>query len=180
VFELILSLCLGIVFALCARDRIRADGRFASPAFMLVLVFTGVVLLPATLYIYLAFPAWSWLYMVNPSDVPALALVPLLAAHAGVLLGGWFLGARLVMSDQAKLGIYLAGGATLALLVVSAILWNRVGTSGSYEEFQAGSTSGMFKVRLGYVLICLVLGAGAAASFVALELNRDSRRVRSR
>ncbi len=179
-FELVLSLCLGIAFALCARDRIRADGRFASPAFVLVLLFTGVVLVPATLYMYLAFPAWTWLYMVNPSDVPALALAPLLAAHAGVLLGGWFLGARLVMTDRSQIAGYAAAGGVVIVLILSAVLWKRVGASGSYEEFQAGSASGIFKVRLGYVLLCLALAAGAAAGFVALELSRDSRRVRSR
>ena len=178
--QLVLSLCLGIAFALCARDRIRADGRFASPAFLLVMVFTGVVLLPATLYLYLAHSAWTWMYMVDPSAVPALALAPLLAVHVGVLLGGWFLGARLVTSDRPALGAYMAGGGVVVTLVLVGVFWNRVGAAGTYEEFQAGSASGMFSVRLGYVLLCLGLGAGAAAGFVALELTRDSRRVRSR
>ena len=178
--ELVLSWCLGIAFALCARDRIRADGRFASPSFILVLLFTGVVLLPATLYLYLAFPAWTWLYLIDPADVPALALVPLLAVHAGVLLGGWFFGARFVMTDRPRVAGYVAAGGVVVVAIAAAVLWTRVGISGSYEEYQLGSASGIFKVRLGYVLLCLALAGGAAAGFVALELSRDSRRVRSR
>jgi len=35
-------------------------------------------------------------------------------------------------------------------------------------------------VKLGYVLIALAAGVAIAAGFVALELMRDSRRVRAR
>jgi hypothetical protein len=38
----------------------------------------------------------------------------------------------------------------------------------------------LFDVKLGYVLVAIVLGVLSAAGYVALELARDSRRVRSR
>ncbi len=160
----------------------RAEGPFASPAFPLVAIFVGVVLTPVTLYLYLAHPAWSWMYLVDPAGVPGLAMVSLLVAHGGTALGGWYAGARLVRAGKRteQLAFYaLAGGAAL-LLVAIALGWDRIGRYGTYGEFHGGRALAIMEVKLGYVLVALVAGVGTAAGYVALELLRDSRRVRAR
>jgi hypothetical protein len=177
---LIFELSIGIVFALCARDRVRVDGPFATPAFVLVLLFIGVIVAPAALYLHLAHTAWSYLYVLDPDKLPHLAIVPLLALHGGFLVGGWYLGARLVRADRRPVATYLAFGGTLAFLIAMPVLGGRLGSYGSYSDYQAGSTFGLFEVKLGYVLITLIVAVGVSAGFVALELVRDSRRVRAR
>jgi len=180
--DLLFNGCLGLAFALCARERVRAEGPFASPAFPLVAIFVGVVLTPVTLYLYLAHPAWSWMYLVDPAGVPGLAMVSLLVAHGGTALGGWYAGARLVRAGKRteQLAFYaLAGGAAL-LLVAIALGWDRIGRYGTYGEFHGGRALAIMEVKLGYVLVALVAGVGTAAGYVALELLRDSRRVRAR
>ena len=158
----------------------RADGVFAAPAFPLVAIFIAIVLTPIALYLYLAHPAWSWMYLVDPGDVPGLAIVPLLVLHGGFLVGGWYLGGRLIRTGREKQARYGLLGSALVVLVLTAIGWGRIGAYGSYRDFHDGRAIDLFDVKLGYVLVGLAIGIGAAAGYVALELTRDSRRVRTR
>jgi hypothetical protein len=180
--DLLFNGCLGLGFALCARDRVRSGGPFASPAFGLVAIFVGVVLLPMTLYLYLAHPAWSWMYLIDPAGVPGLVLVTLLLAHGGAALGGWYLGARLIRAGKRyeQIAAYGLAGASAVLLLLVSLAWGRIGRYGSYDEFHDGRTLSLVEVKLGYVLVALLVGTAVAAGFVALELMRDSRRVRAR
>jgi len=159
---------------------VRADGLFAAPAFPLVAIFIAIVLTPIALYLYLAHPSWSWMYLVDPADVPGLAIVPLLVLHGGLVVAGWYLGGRLIRTGREKQARYGLLGAGLVVLLLSAIGWGRIGHYGSYRDFHGGRAIDLFDVKLGYVLVGLALGIGAAAGYVALELARDSRRVRTR
>ena len=178
--DLLFNGCLGFAFALCARDRVKADGQFAAPAFPLVAIFIAVVLTPIALYLYLAHPAWSWMYLVDPADVPGLAIVPLLVLHGGFVVGGWYLAGRLIRTGREKQARYGLLGAGVVVVLVTAIGWGRIGHYGSYRDFHGGRALDIFDVKLGYVLVGLFIGIGAAAGYVALELARDSRRVRTR
>lgn len=158
----------------------RASGPFASPAFPLVLVFLGVVALPTSLYLYLAHPAWSWLYLVDPGRVPGIMIVPVLVAHGGALLGAWLAAAALIRADRDRTVLGTLAGAAAALVVVGTLLSGRLEAYGGYEVYHAGAAVGLLEVKLGYVLIATLLGIGAAAGFVAVELLRDSRSARQR
>jgi hypothetical protein len=161
---------------------VRAEGPFASPAFYLVASFIGVVLTPITLYLYLAHPAWSWMYLIDPSSVPGLAVITLLVAHGGAAIAGWYAGARLIRAGkrQEQIALYglIAGG--VVLLAALLLSWGRIGRYGTYGEFHDGRALSLTEVKLGYVLVALTIGLLVAAGFVALELMRDSRRVRAR
>jgi hypothetical protein len=161
---------------------VRAEGPFASPAFPLVAIFVGVVLTPIALYLYLAHPAWSWMYLVDPDRIPGPAVVPLLLVHGGLVVAGWYAGARLVRAGHKKeqIALYALAGGALVCLVAIALAWGRIGRYGSFDEFHEGRALALMEVKLGYVLVALALGVAAAAGFVALELMRDSRRVRAR
>jgi hypothetical protein len=165
---------------LCARERVRADGPFASPAFPLVLVFLGLIALPTALYLYWAHPAWSWLYLLDPALVPTIMVVPMLVAQGGALLGAWVVGTALLRADRDRVLFGALAGASVALVALGLLLSDRLGAYGSYEVFMAGVAVGLLEVKLGYVLIAILLGLGAAAAFVAVELLRDGRRVRLR
>ncbi len=171
---------LGLAFALCARDRVRADGLFASPAFLLVLTFVGLVLLPAGLYLYIAHPAWTWMYMVDPADVPSLAVVPMLAIHGGAMVAGYYVGGRLIRGDRQRVLVYILAGGVVVLGLMILLLRERLFSYGTYMDWQRNTALDLMDVKLGYVLIALIPGIAAAAGFVALELFRDSRRVRTR
>lgn len=145
-------------------------------------VFVGIVLTPIALYLYVAHPAWSWMYLVDPSNVPGVAVVSLLVAHGGAVLGGWYAGARLVRAGKKReqLALYALAAGAVVVVVAVALAWGRIGRYGTYEEFHDGRALSLTEVKLGYVLVALTLGVAVAAGFVALELMRDSRRVRAR
>lgn len=177
---MVFNVCLGLAFAVCGRDRIRADGPFAPPAFPVVMIFVGVIVVPFTLYMYAAHPAWTWMYFVDPARVPALAMIPLVVLHGGMVVAGWYVGARLVRAKKTRPALYAAGGGALLVLIMVLPFWERLGYYGTYIEYMDDRAIPLMSVKLGYVLIAAVLGAGVAAALVALELMRDSRRVRTR
>jgi hypothetical protein len=178
--DLLFNACLGLGFALCARDRLRADGPFAFPAFPLVAAFAAIVVAPIALYLYAVHPAWSWMYLVDPISLPGLLVVPLVALHVGALLGGFYLGGRLVRAGREQPLRWTLFAAPVVLLVITALSWGRLGRYGSHAEFHDGRALPLMDVKLGYVLLGAMLGMAAAAGFTVVELLRDSRRVRTR
>lgn len=177
---LFLHLALGLGFAFAGRDRIRADGPFAPPAFLLVLIHVGLVTAPVTLYFYAAHADWSWLYVVDPARVPGLAIVPLVVAHALVLVGGWYAGAWLVRTDRKRVLLYVILGVAIAFLIGFVIALGRLTTATTYAGYLAGTSGGLMSVELGWALLVSFAASAAAATYVFIELLRDSRRVRAR
>jgi hypothetical protein len=180
ILDLLFNACLGLAFALCARDRLRADGPFAYPAFPLVAAFAGIVVAPLTLYFYTVHAAWSWMYLVDPAGLPGLLIIPLLILHGGVVLAGFYLGARLVKAGRERQLIYAVVAVAVVVVGGAALAWGRLGRYGTYLEFHDGRALALMEVKLGYVMVGVVLGIAAAAGFTALDLLRDARRVRSR
>jgi hypothetical protein len=178
--DLIFNASLGLAFAVCARDRIRADGAFAAPSFVVVLLFTGLLLLPMTFYFYVWHPAWTWMYLLDPGRLPTLAVVPLVVMHGAVLIGGWYAGARLIRAGKSRAAAYAVAGLTGVVLLATIVTWRRIGWVGTYEEFRDARALPIMEVKLGYVMAAMIIGMAVAIGSVAIELVRDSRRVRSR
>lgn len=143
-------------------------------------MFMGLILAPMTLYLYAAHPAWTWMYLVNPEKVSSIAVLPLVVAHVGALAFGWYLGARLIMLDKQKAASIVAGTGLLLVVIGILVTWQRLGQYGSFTEYDQGRSLPIMDVKLGYVLVTLVVGTFVSASILAIELLRDSRRVRSR
>ena len=142
-------------------------------------MFLGCIVAPMTTYLYVWHPSWTWLYLVNPESVPGFALLPLVAGHAVAMIAGWYLGARLVIAKKESMALYLAGAGLFLTLVGIAVFWGRLSEYGTYTEYWQNRSLDIMVVKLGYVLVAMALGTIAAAMFVAVELSRDSRRVRS-
>ena len=177
---LLFHLALGLAFALVARDRLRVDGTYATPAFSVALAHVGLVVVPLGLYFYLVQPDWTWLYWIDPAGIPKLAAVPLVAAHAGLVIGGWHLGAKLVRRDRTRLAVWLAVGLTVALVVGAALALPRLASAATYAGYHHGDRRGLMSVELGWAVLVSVLATAITAGYTAFELSRDSRRARSR
>lgn len=175
----ILNLIVGLAFAIVARERVRADGPFAPPAFSLVGLHAGLVALVA-LYFYAVHPSWSGMYVVDPAAVPALAVVPLMALHVALVGAGWLLGRWLQRREPSMAMRITLGLLGVALLVVIVLGRARLGVSAGYAAFHRGGGQGLFDVALGYALIVAVLALGASVTYVIVELRVDRRRVRTR
>jgi hypothetical protein len=146
----------------------------------LVLLFWAMILTPCSFYLYLAHADWSWLYLVDSARVPRLAIIPVLAVQGGALVGGYYGAAKLVRSGKEPMLRYGVPAAAAVVFVLMLILKGRLTHYGTYAQYHGGRALPILDVKLGYVLIAVVIGVGAAALFVSLELLRDGRRAAAR
>lgn len=170
----------GFGFALVARDRIRADGPFAAPAFPLVAMHAGAVVAPIALYFYAAHPAWSWMYWINPNKLAGVAVLPLMVGHAALVIGGWYMAAVLIRKGFQNAALYSGGAIALTLLLVVVGGIRRLSVAADYLGWQTQKGTPMFSVQLGWAFVVSLLALFGSGVYVAIELGRDSRRVQSR
>lgn len=176
----LLNLLFGIGFALVARDRVRADGPFAAPAFPLVMLHAAAVVAPIALYFYAVHPAWSWMYMVDPGGISVLAILPLMVGHGVIAVGGYYVGALLIRADHKKAVAYAIVGLTITALVILLVARARLGVSASYGDFRAHRGRGLMEVELGWAVLVSLMASAGSITYIVFELTRDGRRVRSR
>lgn len=175
-----INLLFGIGFALVARDRIKADGPFSSPAFHLVVMHAGAVVAPVALYFYAVHPAWAWMYWVDPAKLTLVFVLPLMVGHAALVIGGWYVSALLIRKGLQGALIYVAGAIALFLLVLVIVTSTRLSTAADYAGYAAKKGAGLFQVQLGWAFAISLLALFGSAVYVAIELGRDGRRVRAR
>lgn len=173
---------MGLAFAWIARDRIRADGPFAAPAFMYVALHAGLSVAPIALYMYLVHPEWAWMYLVNPAKLSGLAVLPIVVGHAAMIGLGWYVAALLIRADRRRIVLYALGGTALVTLLFLALGWARLTHAATYEGWKLGGAGrvGLFDVELGFAVTVALLAMAGSAIYVTLALVRDRRRVRAR
>jgi hypothetical protein len=173
-------LLFGIGFALIARDRIKADGPFASPAFPLVVLHAAAVVAPIALYFYAVHPAWAWMYWVDPTKLASVFVLPLMVGHAALVIGGWYVSSLLIRKGLQGALMYVAGAIGLFLLVLVAAGINRLATAADYLGYAAKKGVSLFAVQIGWAFAVSLMALFGSAIYVAIELGRDGRRVRAR
>lgn len=176
----LINLLFGIGFALIARDRIRAEGPFVSPAFQLVALHAAGVVAPVALYFYAVHPAWAWMYWVDPNRLAGVFVLPLMVGHAGLVIGGWYFASILLRRGYAGALLYVAGAIALVLLILLVAKLDRLSTATDYLGWQSGQGVSLFAVQLGWAFVVSLMALFGSAIYVAIELGRDGRRVRSR
>jgi hypothetical protein len=139
------------------------------------------VLAPITAYLYLVYPDWSWLYLFPADRVPRLAVIPVVAAGFGAMIGGWMVMARAIVArtDPRRVLAGLAGVAALISLL-AFVAGRRIGVVGSHADFVAGRAPNLFEVKLGFVLTALAIAAVTSAFLVGAELRKDARKASAR
>ena len=134
----------------------------------MVWIYVGFIAAPATLYRNWVYPEWSWLYLFDSGDVPGLALVPVIAASGGILIGGWWVGARILRSDRSKVLLGALGGGGLLLLLFMSLASGRVFAPLGTDKFVT------------IALLTVTIGELAAAAYVGWELWKDGKRALAR
>ena len=174
------NLLFGIGFALVARDRIRADGPFSAPAFHLIVLHAAAIVAPVALYFYAVHPAWAWMYFFDPEKLAGVAVVPLMVGHAMLVIGGWYLASLLIRRGYQGALFYVAGAIALILLVLVVAGIQRLTTAADYQGWHTKSGVSLFAVQLGWAFLVSLMALFGSAIYIAIELGRDGRRVRSR
>lgn len=178
---LLVDICFGVFFAWCARARLATGGPWSQPSVTLVALFVVILLAPTTAYLYIAHPAWSWFYLIDVWRMPRIFVLPVVAASAAAVFGGYYGAARLLVlfRDRRVVPSVLAGLALVSVLM-AVLLRGRLLHYASYDDFRAGRSIGIFAVKVGYVLTALVAGLAAGAGMIGWELWRDGRRAASK
>lgn len=176
----LVNLLFGIGFALVARDRVRADGPFAAPAFHLVALHASAVVAPIALYFYAVHPAWSWMYYYDPEKLGGVAVLPLMVGHAALVIGAWYVSASLIRRSFQTAVLYSGGVIALTLLVLVVAGIRRLSTAADFLGWGKQGGTSLFNVQLGWAFVVSLLALFGSAIYVAIELGRDGRRVRSR
>jgi hypothetical protein len=176
----LVNVLFGVCFALVARDRIRADGPFATPAFQLVALHAGAVVAPIALYFYAVHPAWAWMYWIDPRKLAGVAVLPLMVGHAALVVGAWYGSSILIRRGQQSWVLYAAGGLALILLILVIAGNHRLATAADYPGFGLRKGVSVFAVQLGWSFLVSLVALLMSAGYVAFELGRDSRRVQAR
>jgi hypothetical protein len=175
------NLLFGIGFALIARDRVKADGPFAPPAFALVVLHAAAVVAPIALYFYAVHPAWAWMYYVDPDKLTAVFVLPLMVGHAALVVGAWYLSSMLIRKGLQGALFYVLGAVGVLLLVFIVAGMGRLSVASDYPGFERGlAHTSLFSVRLGWAFVVSMLALFGSAIYIAIELGRDGRRVRAR
>jgi hypothetical protein len=174
----LVNLLFGIGFALIARDRVKTDGAFAAPAFQLVAMHAGAVVAPIALYFYAVHPAWSWMYWFDPHKLSGVAVLPLTAGHAGLVIGGWYGSAVLIRKNLSGALFYIAGALGLALVILTAVSIPRLRTATDYEGYATHQGVSVWSVQLGWAFVVSLLAMFGSALYIAIELGRGGRRAR--
>lgn len=135
---------------------------------------------PIALYFYAVHPAWAWMYWVDPSKLATIFVLPLMVGHAALVIGGWYISSFTIRKGYGGMLLYAAGGISLFSLILVAACIHRLSTAADYPGYDANTGVSLFAVKLGWAFVVSLFALFGSAIYVAIELGRDGRRVRSR
>ena len=120
------------------------------------------------------------MYWLDPAKLSGVAIIPLTVGHAALVIGGWYGASILLRRGYQGALLYIAGAIALILLVLVVGGIQRLGTAADYLGWQTQRGTSLFKVQLGWAFVVSLLALFSSAIYIAIELGRDGRRVRSR
>lgn len=142
------------------------------------LLYQGLVVTPAILYLGFVHPDWTWLYLVNPQRLPSGITVLSVLASAAALLGGYLGGWILLRARRRR---ELMGACALLIVGLGAVLLvlrDRLGHAGTFADYAAGEAARLTERKLGWALGVIVPGTLAALVLSLRFLVVQGRRER--
>lgn len=173
------GLALGVAFAWVGRGELsRADARlFETRSLRVVLGFAALVFAPVVAYFAAFHGDWAYLYLASWRRIPSAVDLALVAVAGGAVVGGF--AAASPFARAGKLGPLAALGAVplVVCALVALAAQRRLGTSGSYAQFQGGfGTEPIGRAELGrsvlFMLAVLALGVAWTARLLRLAARR--------
>jgi hypothetical protein len=178
-FELILSVSIGLVFAACARVQFLNGGSPWGRELTAVLSFEAIIFWPVALYFITVHPAWSWMYLVDPSRLPFGVSFLVLVADVAALLGGYLGGWVLLRARRERLLYGVTGLCGLILIIFLIACRARLGRSGSFDEYHAGRALTVGEGKIGWALAATSTGVAIAIVLVGFTLWEQGKRSRN-
>ena len=178
-FDLILSVSIGLVFAVCARVQFSSGESPWGRELAAVLSFEAIIFWPVALYFIMVHPAWAWMYLVDPSRLPFGVSVLVLVADVAALLGGYLLGWLLLRQHRERLLYALLCLVGLALIIFLIACRGRLMHSGTFSDYHAGHAGTVGETKIGWALAATSTGVAGAIVLVGFTLWEQGKRSRS-
>lgn len=166
---------MGLLFAECARRALTLTDQRVARELFAVLSFAVMLVLPISIYLYLAYADWYWLFLVESKRVPTGFGLLLVLLPGGAMVGSFLGAGALLRLRRKKLLRYLELGHAVLLLTGMIVLRHRLVYNGSTLSFQAGV---MVQGRLGWALVVILVGLAAGAALVGHAILDEARRLR--
>lgn len=103
-----------------------------------------------------------------------------MVGHAVLVIGGWYTASVLLRKGYQGALLYVAGAIALFLLILIVTSVDRLSTASDYPGWESRKGVSLFEVQLGWSFVVSLLALFGSAVYIAIELGRDGRRVRSR
>jgi hypothetical protein len=181
-FDLMFSVLVGLVFAVCARQQFTGGAAPWGRELAAVMSFEAIVLWPVALYYYLVYPDWSWMYFVDARRLPAGISILVLLAYVAMLLGGYLAGWALLRAGKLRVLIGVTGGMAVALGGFVVACRSRFFSSGSFAEWHAGHSApapSSGDGKLSWALVVTGIGVSISIVVVGLALWEQGKRPRA-
>jgi hypothetical protein len=176
---LIVSLLTGLVFAWCARQQFSTGASPWGRELAAVLSFEAIIVWPIALYFCLVYPAWSWMYLVDPHRLPWGVSVLVLLGDAATLLAGYLAGWWILRAKKLPALYGALGGVALVLLILLIGARRRLFNDGTFAEYHAGHALSFTESKLVWAVVVTTLGGTAAAALVGFTLWEQGKRFRN-
>ncbi len=131
-----MNLFAGAALALAARRSIQAspDAMVQKP-FMNAASYLVFVFLPMGGFLVYLYPAWSWMYLVNPAETPVYVSVGAVLLYPLCGFIGYLSTERLLRRDSPLAWLPVVAGG-VGSSAVTLILWERLVPVGRYAEWE--------------------------------------------
>lgn len=133
----IISLGVGIFLALTSAPQIKKWG-LRGPHFKRSVFYQIFVFLVIGFYLATVFPAWSWMYYINPEEHSSLLTYGFVLNYFPAFLVGYFISGILIRRGKSQIVRIILGIDIVGLILYSLISWERLMFVGGYEEFIDG------------------------------------------
>ncbi|MCS6914767.1 MAG: hypothetical protein RMK29_08825 [Myxococcales bacterium] len=174
-----LCLLVGLGLSACARTQLRTGAwPWRSDLLVPVLSFALLSAAPVATYLYLVYPDWSWMYLVDPRRLPAgtsLAAVVLTVLMVPV---GYFSGWLLLRLGGSRVLFGAIGAATMGMLLLLVLCRRRLLIDARFEDFHQGLLRPITQGKLALALLCTAPPLWGAAFVVGRSLWGQGRWLR--
>ena len=127
------------MLALAARRSIQAfPGGVLQPPLMRTTAYGLFVFLPVGIFLVHVYPAWSWMYLIDPSEHTPLVSFSAVLAYPVCCVAGYLLTERALRQGRAAVAYAVAAVGAAGATAATVVPLDRLTLMGSYKEWELG------------------------------------------
>lgn len=175
---IVINLLVGASVAFSARIQIRSLQRpvFATRYFSALMLLEGMILLPVGVYFYAFYPDWSWMYMVDSTQVsPAVEVMTMLVYPVSGTMG-YLVGYYSAKGGSDWVTILFMCFIGVGLFGLFVVAFDKISLLGTYAQYQRGvSLKSFVSTSMLPSTLLAVAGVGTCWCYLILRFFLEGR-----